>query len=273
MTTRPRSVLTVALLALLAVSVAVPTDAQQLTHPGPPVDGEDWPNVPTSLGTTEVGKPSPLPDYGTSDWSAYTLGPCDVVTQTGTQAMSNGACYSVEASAPNTTATFGAGVHLPAGALVQHIRVFWYASAAGLPCVVGLYKLANTDGTITALSSMVPNSAAEGDQSTLSPAFSETVDNMNYTYLFRAGFTRGASTTVRFRSFAVYYKLQVSPAPAIASFTDVPTNHWAFQYIEALRASGITGGCGGGAYCPDNPVTRAQMAVFLAKSLGLHYAY
>ena len=76
MTTRPRSVLAVTLLALLAVPVAVPANAQQLTYPGPPVEGEDWPNAPTSLGTTEVGKPSPLPDYGTSDWIAYTLGPC-----------------------------------------------------------------------------------------------------------------------------------------------------------------------------------------------------
>ena len=38
---------------------------------------------------------------------------------------------------------------------------------------------------------------------------------------------------------------------------------------------GITGGCGGGNYCPDTPVTRAQMAVFLLKTLlgsALHAA-
>jgi len=29
----------------------------------------------------------------------------------------------------------------------------------------------------------------------------------------------------------------------------------------------VTAGCGGGLYCPDNPVTREQMAVFLLKSL------
>ena len=96
---------------------------------------------------------------------------------------------------------------------------------------------------------------------------------MNYTYLLRAAFPRGASTTTRFRQFTVFYKLQVSPAPANASFTDVPTNHWAFQYIEALYASGITGGCGTGLYCPDRAVTRAEMAVFLAKALGLQYPF
>jgi hypothetical protein len=41
---------------------------------------------------------------------------------------------------------------------------------------------------------------------------------------------------------------------------------------EALLAAGITGGCGGGAYCPDSPVTRGQMAVFLSRALGLHFA-
>ena len=69
----------------------------------------------------------------------------------------------------------------------------------------------------------------------------------------------------------VYYKLQVSPAPATATFGDVPTNHLFFQFIEALAASGITGGCGGGNYCPDAPLTRGQMAVFLAKALGLQW--
>jgi len=40
---------------------------------------------------------------------------------------------------------------------------------------------------------------------------------------------------------------------------------------EALYAAGITGGCGNFNYCPDAPLTRGQMAVFLAKALGLHW--
>lgn len=69
----------------------------------------------------------------------------------------------------------------------------------------------------------------------------------------------------------VWWRRTVSPAPGTAAFNDVPTSHQFFQFIEALRASGITGGCGAGNYCPDNPVTRGQMAVFLAKALGLHW--
>ncbi|MBL8063643.1 MAG: S-layer homology domain-containing protein [Anaerolineales bacterium] len=52
------------------------------------------------------------------------------------------------------------------------------------------------------------------------------------------------------------------------TFFDVPLDYWAWQYIESLFDSGITGGCGNGNYCPTSPVTRAQMAVFLLK--GIH---
>jgi len=69
----------------------------------------------------------------------------------------------------------------------------------------------------------------------------------------------------------ISYQLEVSPPPGTATFNDVPTSHPFFQYIEALSASGITGGCGAGNYCPDAPLTRGQMAVFLAKALGLYW--
>lgn len=37
--------------------------------------------------------------------------------------------------------------------------------------------------------------------------------------------------------------------------------------INRLASSGITGGCGGGRYCPGSPITRAQMAAFLHRAL------
>lgn len=82
----------------------------------------------------------------------------------------------------------------------------------------------------------------------------------------------GTGTNMMFGAVNVYYRLNVSPAPATATFADVPTSHPFFQYVEALAASGITSGCGGGNFCPNNPLTRGQMAVFLSKALGLHFA-
>jgi len=41
------------------------------------------------------------------------------------------------------------------------------------------------------------------------------------------------------------------------------------DWIEQFFAEGITGGCGGGNYCPESAGTRGQMAVFLVKALHL----
>ena len=59
------------------------------------------------------------------------------------------------------------------------------------------------------------------------------------------------------------------PPPATGMFRDVPLSHWAVHWIEQLAREGITGGCGGGKYCPSAVVTRDQMAVFLVRTFGL----
>jgi FtsP/CotA-like multicopper oxidase with cupredoxin domain len=56
------------------------------------------------------------------------------------------------------------------------------------------------------------------------------------------------------------------PAATGTKFGDVPAGKWAAAWIEQLAAEGITNGCGGGNYCPDMVVTRAQMAVFLLRA-------
>ena len=50
-----------------------------------------------------------------------------------------------------------------------------------------------------------------------------------------------------------------------STFLDVPPSHPFFSYVETLVSNGVTGGCAPSYYCPDSPVTRAQMAVFLLK--------
>ncbi len=58
----------------------------------------------------------------------------------------------------------------------------------------------------------------------------------------------------------------IPPAASGTVFNDVPANYWVASWIEELAADGITSGCGNGNYCPDDNVSRAQMAVFLLKS-------
>ena len=97
--------------------------------------------------------------------------------------------------------------------------------------------------------------------------------------LFHSGATGGCgagiycpSGTVTRAQMAVFLlkgKFGASHVPPPATglvFTDVQPGDFAADWIEELASLGITGGCGGGAYCPNNPVTRAQMAVFLLKA-------
>ena len=56
-----------------------------------------------------------------------------------------------------------------------------------------------------------------------------------------------------------------TPPPCAGTFSDVPCPSTFAAWIEAMAAEGITGGCGGGKFCPQNPVRRDQMAVFLLK--------
>jgi hypothetical protein len=61
------------------------------------------------------------------------------------------------------------------------------------------------------------------------------------------------------------------PAPA-PTFADVPFDHWAHDYIEALYQAGYTAGCSTSPlmFCPEAPMTRGESAVFVQR--GLHGA-
>src|SRR5262245_54820039 len=50
-------------------------------------------------------------------------------------------------------------------------------------------------------------------------------------------------------------------------FLDVNCSGQFDAWIEQYSRDAITGGCGGGNYCPNNPVTRGQMAVFVEKAM------
>jgi hypothetical protein len=98
----------------------------------------------------------------------------------------------------------------------------------------------------------------------------ETISNHWNVYLIRVVTNSGTSSN-KFRTVAYSAYRQISPAPGSATFPDVGTGFWAFQAIEALAASGITTGFPDGTFRPLEPVTRAQMAAFLARALGLHW--
>jgi len=99
------------------------------------------------------------------------------------------------------------------------------------------------------------------------------IDNFNNAYFIQVALVGGDDRT-RFNAVDLFYRLRVSAAPTTATFNDVPTNHPFFPFVEALVAAGITTGCNASPpmYCPDDVVTRKQMAKFLSTALGLHFA-
>ncbi len=96
--------------------------------------------------------------------------------------------------------------------------------------------------------------------------------------VFRAGITAGCgagafcvSNAVTRAQMAVFllkaeHGSSYVPPDCTGIFLDVPCPSAFADWIERLSSEGITAGCGGGNYCPDNPVRRDQMAVFLLKT-------
>jgi hypothetical protein len=98
--------------------------------------------------------------------------------------------------------------------------------------------------------------------------------------LYNAGITGGCSTaplmycpdsTVTRAQMAIFIlrgihgSTYIPPTATGAVFGDVPAGSFAADWIEQLAAEGVTAGCGGGNYCPDATITRAQMAIFLLR--------
>lgn len=96
--------------------------------------------------------------------------------------------------------------------------------------------------------------------------------------IFRAGITSGCgggsycvSSPITRAQMAVFLMRAHEgptfiPRPCEGVFADVPCPSPFAEAVEYLAARGITGGCGAGVFCPGNPVSRAQMAVFLLKT-------
>src|SRR4029077_19744086 len=175
----------------------------------------------------------------------------------------------------NSGCCFEAPLSLPAGASITAIEVegcdistFGALSGEVLACPIPAQACAVVGSTASSGISATPGC------STFRANFPSpvTVNNVASTYFVQVNNVADVTGSVLFRAARVYYKLQISPDPPGATFADVPHGHPFHRFVEALYASGITGGCGGGNYCPDAPVTRGQMAVFLAGALGLHWA-
>ena len=131
--------------------------------------------------------------------------------------------------------------------------------------------LTNVDGSSGTLSKGYVTDFNDVPQNNTFHSFVTTLVSNGITAGVGGGNYGVASSTLRqqmavFLLKAKYGVCYVPPACTPGFFDDVPCPGTFAPWIEALATLGITGGCGGGNYCPTNPVRRDQMAVFLLKA-------
>ncbi|WP_100332344.1 bifunctional 2',3'-cyclic-nucleotide 2'-phosphodiesterase/3'-nucleotidase [Bacillus xiapuensis] len=72
-----------------------------------------------------------------------------------------------------------------------------------------------------------------------------------------------------FAQFSINMKREGQPPAQTEEFKDVPKNHWAYTYIQALAEKGIILGKNDGRFAPNASVKRGEYAAFLARVLDL----
>ncbi len=219
--------------------------------------------------------PAPVfagPNWGTADTSPYTVGSCEAGSRDNTLTYEVIGCGILRPIPGVPSTGVGLPFHLPNGALITSVTMNYYDDLVASDPSVAVYSI-GPKGNHYLVTDLSPGDFSAGDNSvTVIVDPPVQVDNTQ-SYTVEAVFHRSGDNYNGVYNVQFNYRLQVSPAPAVASFSDVPTSHPFFRYVEALAAAGITGGCGTGIYCPDQAVTRGQMAVFLSIALGLHFPH
>ena len=136
---------------------------------------------------------------------------------------------------------------------------------------VAVNQILPTSGPASAGAALIVIGGGFADNSTVaiggSPGTDLTVLDSTFLYLFTPPLSPGTLNDV---SVTVPDGIGTATATLVnaffADFLDVPQTDPFHDYVEKIFRNGITAGCGGGNYCPQDAVTRAQMAVFLLKS-------
>jgi hypothetical protein len=211
---------------------------------------------------------APMPEWGTTSANWMTIGSGSFTPIT--SGWTWGQNFWWRWGTTGGVTFWDASLSLPSGTKVTHFVVEAYDSSASGDVRVTFATCPNLSSTCT-YTGLGQTSGTPGyTWLTVVLPSPITIDNNMNSYHIRVRLDSGDDTN-SFRSVSFKYELQVSPAPGVATFGDVPTGHPFFKFVEALYASGITAGCGGGNFCPDSPLTRGQMAVFLSVALGLHW--
>lgn len=231
-----------------------------------------WAAVPLLVTTLAAGpaaaQEDPAEAYGTTSQSITTLPGVSFLPD------ASGGFYQDfgVGRASNGTGVLKTGLTLPTGVVVEKVSLLACDfSNTHSPTATILRCPMTFTGCLTVMATVSTGAPSDTPgcgryQVTPTPF---TIDNNANMYWIEVANTNGFNASLY--AVQLHWRRQLSAAPASATFGDVPTGHPFFRFVEALAASGITGGCGNGQFCPDTPLTRGQMAVFLATALGLHF--
>jgi hypothetical protein len=213
--------------------------------------------------------------YGVNGTGVYNIGPDDVSARLlGWANMTLLNNQAVQPDLDDSSLSLSGPIHLDSGVVLLSADIF-YSDTSAISNPTAFFLATEGNGDMHNIGDVVfPNNSAGEQSVTLDFAPNTVVDNENYHYALNMTLQNDVGAPVhQFIRARIRYRRQVSPDPAFSTFNDVLIGHPFHRYIEALAASGITGGCSlvPPMYCPDQPVTRGQMAVFLSLALGLHF--
>jgi hypothetical protein len=268
-------VLAVASRAVAAEGDALITDPDLLARLGFPRDAR---NVYLARGAllNQRSLPSSPEEFGTQDFGWTTvLGNQHHPDTSSQEFVSLG--FSI--SRLSGSMDFFAQLEMPSGALLQHVT--WFGldddGNVGVQLEGTVFRVCQTG--FPSVGPPIVTLLGNGNSSSASGDFTfvvmvppgEVVRNLTCAYVARTRLD-GVGPELQLRKVRAGWQRQVSPAPVTATFpNDVPTTHPYFRFIEALASAGVTAGCAPQSFCPANPITRGEMAVFLSAALGLHF--
>lgn len=253
-----------------------------------------WLAAPTPVSAQGVGAHAAPAKIAAPHAGPRTYGPIDQVSRTFSvgefaksdntvtwQTIVSGATGVSVFQTSTTTRDWWQGVSLPNGAIIDTVELEACDTSATGQIIFGMAAGDSPGGPSANVTSIgttglfeTPGCAFFTVEPTAPPL---VVDNRNHYYLLFLNFVGDFTGAASGHAVRVFYRLQVSPAPAVATFNDVPTSDFGFQFVEAFGAAGITVGCTDNppfpppVYCPDRAVTRREIAIFFAKALGLHF--
>ena len=209
----------------------------------------------------EAGTPNPFWSETSTNYGTPLCTIADCGDGGGTTGPRTGSVWSwfggTESPYPYEAGSLSQGVVIPNGTATLAFYLWIGAAGSG----------SNTSDVFNAMIDDVTVFSANATQINSYPSYTLVRVDVS-------AFADGASHSVTFSSETAGQQVNINlddvSLTVVSTFTDVPATYWAWNWIERLYNAGITNGCSTDPllYCPEDPVTRAQMAVFLERGMN-----